>query len=160
MTPSGTLVKVSNTIAEGHAQFRHKGFQARALYAFGSIDGADSLSAAIYPPDASDPPTKQIPDSQFGWYVEAGYDFAPLLFDSASFTLTPWLRYEHLNMQSTVSGYAGLPANPTLDTKLLTIGLESKPHPQVVVKLDWVHPTTAAGTITSDEVRLGAGFIY
>jgi len=43
---------------------------------------------------------------------------------------------------------------------LVTVGLESKPHPNVVIKLDWVHPTNESDKPTSDEIRLGAGFIY
>ena len=92
--------------------------------------------------------------------MEAGYDVAPLLWKESRFTLTPWVRYEQYNLQDAVAGATGLPVNPALEGTLLTVGLESKPHPNVVIKLDLVHPTNESDKPVSNEIRLGAGFIY
>jgi hypothetical protein len=155
---SGEAVSVANQIYEGHVQFRRGGFRTRALVTAGRIDNAGELSLALYADSTT--VSEQVPEEQFGWYVEAGYDVAPLIWKRASFTLTPWLRYEDYNLQQRVSAVTGLPANPALDGTLVTVGLDSKPHPNVVIKLDWVHPTNESDKPTSDEIRLGAGFIY
>jgi hypothetical protein len=158
-----TDITVTNWIGELHAQYRHRGFEARAIYAASGIDGADQLTGVVYPddPDDPDPITKLVPADQRGWYVDVAYDVAPLLFgQDASFTLTPWVRYEDVQLQSSVPTIAGRSANPALDQQILTIGLESKPHQQVVLKLDYVQTSTAASVDPSDEIRLGAGFVY
>jgi hypothetical protein len=155
---SGAVLKVENRIYEGHVEYRRAGFRTRALVTASQISNAGALSWALYGDD--DQLSQQVPKGQFGWYLEAGYDIARLLWKKGQFTLTPWLRYEDYNFQNKVSADTGLPPDPTLDGTLLTAGLEIKPHPNVVVKLDWVHPTDKSDEPTSDEIRLGAGFIY
>jgi hypothetical protein len=155
---TGATLDIKNRIYEAHVQYRRGGFRTRALVTASRIDNAGQLSWALYPDSAT--VSQQVPEEQFGWYVEAGYDVAPLLWKQASFTLTPWLRYEDYNLQEKVASVTGLPANPALDGTLVTVGLESKPHPNVVIKLDWVHPTNESDKPTSNEIRLGAGFIY
>jgi hypothetical protein len=155
---SGGTLEVNNQVYEAHAEYRHGGFRMRALASAGRISNAGELSFAMYADSST--VSEQVPESQFGWYVEAGYDVATLFRHRHSFTLTPWARYEVYNLQESVSAATGLPADPALDGTLLTVGLEGKPHPNVVVKLDWVHPTNQSGDPTSDEIRLGAGFIY
>jgi hypothetical protein len=159
MDPTGGLLKIENQIYEVHAEIRRGGFKTRALFTGSHISNAGALSKALYS-DTSGSVTQQVPEDQFGWYAEAGYDVAPLFWEQAGFTLTPWIRYEQFNLQSSVASATGVPADPALEGTLLTIGLESKPHPNVVVKLDLVHPTNEANEPVSDEIRLGAGFIY
>jgi hypothetical protein len=156
---AGRSLKVGNQIYELHLEFRKGGFKTRALATAGHISNAGALSQALYA-DTTGTVAKQVPERQIGWYVEAGYDVAPLLWRESRFTLTPWVRYEQYNLQDAVSGVTGLPANPVLEGTLLTVGLESKPHPNVVIKLDLVHPTNESDEPVSNEIRLGAGFIY
>jgi len=158
MDQSGGTLEVENQIYEAHVEFRRGGLRTRALVTASRISNAGELSRALYLDSTT--VSQQVPEGQFGWYVEAGYDVAPLLWKQARFTLTPWLRYEDYNLQQKVSADTGLPADPALDGTMVTVGLESKPHPKVVVKLDWVHPSNESGKPTSDEIRLGAGFIY
>lgn len=155
--PALNGVKVNNWIGELHAQYRYRSLEMRAMYAAAGIDGAGALTGIVYP----DPGTKLIPESQAGWYVDVAYDLAPLLFgQDASFTLTPWVRYENLKLQDSVPGLTGRGADPSLDRQIWTIGLESKPHEQVVIKLDYLTTKTEAETDPSDEIRLGAGFAF
>ena len=156
---AGQLLEVENQIYEAHAEVRKGPFSARALVTGSRISNAEALSRALFT-DGTGQLTKQVPKGQFGWYAEAGYDVAPLIRPQASFTLTPWFRYEQYDLQNEVASGTGLAANPSLDGAILTLGLESKPHPNVVIKLDLVLPTHEADTPLSDEIRLGAGFIY
>jgi hypothetical protein len=155
---SGKTIPVTNQIYEAHLEYKRGRFKSRALVTASHISNAGALSWALYPDSTK--VSQQVPSDQFGWYVEAGYDIAPLLNKRARYTLTPWVRYEQYNLQEQVSAETGLPANPSLDGTLLTAGLESKPHPKVVLKLDWVFPGDQSGNPVSNEIRLGAGFIY
>ena len=156
---TGVLFNVSNQVYEGHVAFRRGAFEARALLAASHVTNAEALSRALYS-DTSGVLTAQVPETQLGWYVEAGYDVVPLLWQQASFTLKPWVRYEQYNLQKTVASGTTIDPDPSLEGTLLTLGLESKPHPNVVLKLDFAFPTNEAGDRLSDEIRLGAGFIY
>ncbi len=157
---TGSSIAVNNQIYDVHAEYRHGGFRTRVLFTASHIKNAGELSWALYKESGTGELTEQVPENQYGWYAEAGYDVAPWIRQQARFTLTPWIRYEQYNLQSNVSSLTGIPADPSLDGTLLTVGLESKPHPNVVVKLDWVRPTNQSDKPTSDEIRLGAGFIY
>jgi hypothetical protein len=153
---SGDAIDVSNWIWEGHGEFRHGGFEARAMVALSHINGADKLSAITYP-DMD----KLIPEDQSGWYAEASFDVAPYVLGSETTArIAPWIRFEDMNLQSTVPEVAGLSADPTLAIQLLTIGVDVKPHPSVVLKFDYVHSSNDADSATSDELRVGAGFVY
>jgi len=155
--PALADLDVSHWIAEVHAQYRHRGLEARAMFASAGIDGAGGLTAALYP----DPATGLIPDAQNGWYVDVAYDVAPLLFGpDAGFTLSPWVRYESLDLQAGVPDVGDRAASPALDQQILTVGLESKPHDQVVIKLDWVRTESEADGDAEDAIRVGAGYAF
>jgi hypothetical protein len=151
--------EVSNTLWEIHGQLRHRGLAARALFTRADLDGAEDLTAALYP--ATDPDEDRlVPATQQGWYVDVAYDLAPLLVDGPSFSLSPWFRYEELRLQDEVPSFDGRAADPARDQRILTVGLEAKPHPQVVLKLDWIHATSEADDEAEDTVALGAGFAF
>lgn len=155
--PALADIDVSHWIAELHTQYRHRGLEARAMFATAGIDGAADLTSALIP----DPGAGLIPEAQSGWYVDVAYDVAPHLFGAdAAFTLSPWVRYEDLQLQREVPDIVGRIADPRLDQQILTIGLESKPHHQVVVKLDYVRTETAADDDAIDTLRFGAGYAF
>jgi hypothetical protein len=156
---TGVPVDVKNQVYEAHAELRRGGLTARALVAASRIDNAEALSRVLYA-GAGGSLTQQVPAAQLGWYAEAGFDVAPLLWNHASFTLKPWIRYERVNLQREVATGTGLAADPSLDGTLVTVGLESKPHPNVVLKLDAVFPSNEGSAPVSNEIRVGAGFIY
>ena len=70
------------------------------------------------------------------------------------------IRVGGIDLQREVPAIAGRTADPGLDQRLLSLGLELLPLPSVVVKLDYVHSSTEADSHTSDVLRLGAGFVY
>ncbi|HEX5132877.1 MAG TPA: hypothetical protein VFX92_10355 [Candidatus Krumholzibacteria bacterium] len=155
---TGAMIDVTNRVYEAHGEFHRGGFSARALVAASHIENAAALSHALFADGGV--LTAQVPESQLGWYAEAAYDIAPLLWKNASFTLSPWARYEAFNLQNGVSAGTGLAADPALDGSLVAVGLESKPHPNVVLKLDLLFPANKSTAPVSDEIRFGAGFIY
>ena len=69
----------------------------------------------------------------------------------------PFVRYEEVDTQARVPD--GFLRNPANDREITTWGLSYKPHPQVVIKLDWMDVDNAAGT-GQDQVNLALGFLF
>ena len=143
-------IEVTHWVAETHGFVRHRGFEARALVAMSGFDGVEELSELT---------GDTIPKSQLGWYLDVAYDLAPhLLGRDTTVSVSPWVRYEQFDLQREVG--EGYTRDRTLDRQVLTVGVDFKPHPQVVLKGEYVHFQNAGDAIESDEIRVGAGFVY
>jgi hypothetical protein len=145
----GEEISAMTVVAEGHLEARVRGFRGRALFARSSIEDAAEISAEL---------ETTIPERQWGSYGELGFDLASLFLDPALSSAFLWGRFEVYDFQDEVP--AGLTKNEALDARSWTVGLDVKPHPNVVLKLDAVIQENEASTPTSDPVRLGAGFIF
>jgi len=136
-------------IWETHAQAHFRGLELRVLGAFVDIDDADVLSRAL---------GETIAEDMFGFYAEAAYDVLPLFRLDTRQYLAPFFRYEIFDTQDDVPrGFVRVPGN---DVQLYTVGLSYKPHPQVVLKLDYRNFNTSSAKPRADELNLGAGFIF
>jgi cell division protein FtsB len=137
------------TLVDAHAEWRWRGIQARALGAWGSIgDAAEINRANGLSGDQS------VPERFTGAYLEAGYD---VLFGRLSASLVPFARWEQFDTQDEVpSGFARNPAN---DVRLWTFGLQYRPIPQVVVKLDYQDVQDEARTGV-DQWNLALGWLF
>lgn len=134
---------------EGHAQARYRGLELRVLGAMTSIADADTLSRAA---------EQTIAEDIFGFYAEAAYDVLPLVLPDTTHYLSPFFRYEIYDTQDRVPrGFERVPGN---DVQLYTVGLDYKPHPQVVLKLEYRNFNAGGGQPRADEVNLGAGFVF
>jgi len=143
-------VSVSNWVTEAHAYWRGSGLELRGLVTLAGIDGAEELSAIA---------SKTIPEQQFGWYLEAAYDIAPLFADEPGYRVEPWVRYEAYDLHSSVP--SGLDADPSKDVQSFTAGVHFMPHSQVVLKGEFEHVTTSNDDDDAiDEGRVGAGFVF
>lgn len=141
---------VSHWIAEAHVYLRKANFDVRALFAMSGIDGADELSPIL---------ETTVPEQQIGWYVDVAYDVSDVILgEGATTRIAPWVRFEDLDLQSEVPD--GLMADPSKAQQLLTIGVDVKPHPNVVLKGEYVHKSHDADSALSDDVRVGAGFVF
>jgi cell division protein FtsB len=137
------------TLVDAHAEWRWRGIQARALGAWGSIgDAAEINRANGLSGDES------VPERFTGAYLEAGFD---VLFGRSSASLVPFARWEQYDTQDEVpSGFARNPAN---DVRLWTFGVQYRPIPQVVVKLDYqdAHDEARTGV---DQWNLALGWLF
>jgi hypothetical protein len=117
------------TLWEGHARWNPGNWDLSALYARGDISNTRPINLTLI-----GSPTL-IPQSFFGWYLEAAYR-AQLRND---WMLAPFARYERIN---TAAGYAalgaGLTPDPLADENVFTAGLNLDIAPGVVVKLDFL----------------------
>lgn len=113
-----------------HAQLNYRGLELRGLYARGTLDDADLIN------EARGLSGEASLGSVFrGGYVEAAYDVLTLGASAPSWSLTPFIRYEDYDTQAEVP--AGFRRNPANDGSLLTTGVDIKPHPSVVIKVDY-----------------------
>lgn len=134
---------------EMHAQVRYRGLEFRALGVFTTIDDAAQLSRAA---------EETIAEDIFGFYAEAAYDVLPLVLPSTTHSLQPFFRYEIFDTQDKVPrGFERVPGN---DVQLYTVGLDYKPHPQVVLKLEYRNFNAGGNRPRADEFNLGAGFVF
>jgi hypothetical protein len=92
-----------------------------------------------------------------GGYVEVAYDLMPFLAPGSAKSLTPFFRFEYLDTQNRVpSGFSRDRSKPR---RLFIPGIQYKPHPNVVLKLDYRNIDTWEGN-TADELNLGFGLAF
>lgn len=139
------------TLGEVHADSKFRGLSLRALVAQGTIDDAAAINKAL-----SLTGNRSVGKSFGGWYVEGGYDIGALLHFREQ-SLTPFARYERLDTQRHVP--AGFLRNPANDQKIFTLGLQYKPVPQTVIKVDWQNIDNRARTGV-DQLNIALGYIF
>ena len=146
----GAVPNAPTTIWEVHGELRRAGAQVRALYSQSLLGDSVELSAVL----GGDPIARRMN----GGYVEFAYDVMPWFLPDSEMSLEPFYRYERLNTQQAVRDAAGS-ADPTLDRRYHVVGLQYKPHPQVVLKLDYRNIDSVGGELP-DEVEVGFGFVF
>jgi hypothetical protein len=138
------------TLWDAHAEWRWRGIQARALTSRGTIGDAAEINALNGLVGS-----ESVPRKFTGSYVETGYD---VLFPRGGrASLVPFARWEKFDTQDEVP--AGFAANPENDIRLWTLGLQFRPIPQVVVKLDYQDVRNAAHTGV-DQWNLALGWLF
>lgn len=150
---SGTI-QADVLIAEAHAGLAWKGLQLRGLYAVGTLGDADRVSAALGLSG-----TSVVGSRVRGGYLEAAYDVLSALAPDSEQSLSPFVRFEAMNLHDQVP--AGGIEDPALDTVTWTAGLTYKPIPTVVAKADYQRKTSQApGAAAAEQVNLGLGFVF
>ncbi|MBK7951736.1 MAG: hypothetical protein IPK00_23975 [Deltaproteobacteria bacterium] len=147
------------TIYELHAQYKGYGASLRALWTEAFVDEAGRLSRVL---DLG--ATSAIAQQMRGWYLEAAYNVMPLFFEAPRMSLEPYFRFERYDTQREVSDL-GFDRDRTKDVDLYVAGIQFKPIPQIVFKLDFRHfdlaRTTAAGSRDrADEVQGLVGYVF
>ena len=145
------LPDAHTTIYELHAQYKGYGASFRALWTQAFIDEAGSLSRAL-----GKGQREAIASQMNGWYVEGGYDILPLFLDTRA-TLEPYFRYEYYNTQQKVAD--SFDRDKSKDIDLYVAGLQFKPIPQVVFKVDYRHFDPADGD-KADEIQALVGYVF
>ncbi len=148
---NNTVVDARYTVYDVHADARFRGVILRGLWSRGSLDDAAELNVLNGLTG-----NRSVGKTMGGWYAEAGYDLSSLLpFGETSFT--PYARYEQVDTQRTVP--AGFLRNPANEQTIFTYGLQFKPLPQTVFKVDYQNVDNEAGT-GLDQWNLGIGYIF
>ena len=148
----GRELDVRTTIVDLHGQAQIRGLDVRGLYARTSIDEADELNEALGLVGASG-----VAERMAGGYVQVGYNVLSQTASAGDMALTPYLRYEQVDTQDRMP--TGFERSDSTDNTFVTLGVELKPIPQVVVKLDhaWVSNDADTG-VNQFNVNMGYAF--
>ena len=134
-----------------HARYQHRGLELRALWAHSTLADARLVNRqnGLGGSDS-------VGTSQEGWYVEAAFDVLSLGAPRRE-SLTPFVRYERLDTQRAVP--AGYARDPSRDRRVFTGGLEVKPLPQVVLKVDYQVMTNQARS-GANQWNVALGYLF
>lgn len=163
-----SLPDAMTTIYELHLQYKGYGASVRGLWTEAFVDEAGRLSRALDKSyiDAGggtrvfdgNNPDQAIAQQMRGWYVEVAYDILPLFHEETRMSLEPYFRYERYDTQRDVSDLL-YRADKSKDIELYVAGLQFKPIPQIVLKLDYRHFDPAKGH-RADEVQALVGYVF
>ena len=153
----GTEMKLPNArtaIWELHGEYRWTGLTTRAEFARAHVADAGQLSEILTLAGNEQP---VISRSMFGGYVEVAYDVIPVFFPGSEMSLEPFFRFEYVDTQADVPG--GFLADRSFVRRIYTPGIQWKPIPNVVLKLDYRNTDAFAGDV-GDEVSFGFGLVF
>jgi hypothetical protein len=130
------------TLWDVHAKYAVGNLDLQALYAKGRMGDAGIVSTAT---------GVVVPKAIYGWYGQAAYH----VWRHGDYDLAPFVRYEKYNTQQQVA--AGFAADPLNNERVVTVGLNFKIHPQVVLKTDYQQYKTDN---SKDRFNLGIGYMF
>lgn len=146
------------TLGAIHGEWRKNLFTLRALYTEGSLSDSDQIAAVT---------GEAIGKRVRGGHLILSYDILPHIAPIAQ-TLevkpTPgqrelpvFLSYEYEDLHAEVPG--GFEKDPRLQRDIYTVGLAYKPHPQVIIKADFVYEEDGTGDV-DQIIETGLGFNF
>lgn len=136
------------TLWETHARWTPGNADLSALYARGSISNTSAINTTMV-----GNPTL-IPESFFGWYLQAAYR----LWQQDHYSFNPFIRYERFNTASSYATIAaGLTPTTLPDQKAFTTGFNFNIADGVVLKADYVSMKDSS---ISNRFDLGLGYQF
>ena len=148
------MPKAPVSIWELHSIYRWQGLTVRALYAQSHVGNAGELSSLFSSAGHENP---VISSRMLGGYGEVAYDVMPLLFPGSEMSLEPFFRWEYLDTQNNVP--SGFVVDREFKQRIYVPGIQFKPIPNVVLKLDYRNVDDFAGK-AGDQVDLGFGLVF
>jgi hypothetical protein len=155
---SGTVFKIPHVrtrIVELHSQYRRGPLQLRGLYAQADLSDTTALTNILDNPLTAG--VSPIAERMIGGYGEIGYSVMHLIAPGSEYGLELFFRYEYLDTQNRLAG--AFTRDRTRPRRLFIPGVQFRPHPNIVLKLDYRNIDTW-GTNTADEVSLGLGLVF
>ena len=148
----GTEYGIGTTIFDLHGQAQVRGLDLRGLFARASLSDAARLNQALGKTGSSG-----VGEGLQGAYVQVGYDLLSQVAGAGGVGLTPYVRYEQVDTQARMP--AGFERSLSTDNTYFTFGIELKPDPGVVLKVDhaWVSNDANSG-VNQFNINLGYAF--
>ena len=103
--------------------------------------------------------SRTLASQMIGGYGEISYDIMPFLYPGSEHALTPFFRFSYLNLQHKTPSGPAYKANLSREMCIWTPGVSYKPHPNVVLKVDYRNFNTVKGK-RANEVNFGIGFVF
>jgi len=130
------------------------GFEARGLVVFTRLGDAAEINALNGLTGNNSVGTRQ-----WGYYIEGGYNVLTLVDSPNQYFqyLAPFVRWDAYDTQAKVP--SGFQRNPANDNKDLTVGLNYKPIPQVVVKAEYQWLDNGLDDSTN-QFNFGLGYVF
>ena len=149
---SGTEYGVRTTIVDLHGQAQLRGLDLRGVFARAHLDDAAQLNQAL---GRSGP--SGVAERMQGSYIQVGYDVLSQVAAPGGVALTPYVRYEEVDTQDRMP--IGFERSLSTDNTYVTAGVELKPIPNVVVKVDhaWVSNDADTGI---NQFNLNMGYAF
>ncbi|MEX0999812.1 MAG: hypothetical protein WD000_07625 [Thermodesulfobacteriota bacterium] len=139
---------------EADVQFQYSGFEGRALFTYTTLDDAARINALNdFEGDDS------VGSEQWGYYVVGAYNVLTLTNFSSQYAqyLAPFVRWEQYDTQAKVP--SGFIRNSANDRNDLTIGLNYKPIPNVVMKAEYQRLANEADE-SDNQFNFGLGYVF
>ena len=148
----GTEYGVGTTIFDVHGQAQVRGLDLRGLFARASLSDAARLNQALGKSGSSG-----VGEGLQGAYIQLGYDLLSQVAGAGGVGLTPYVRYEQVDTQARMP--AGFERSLSTDNTYFTFGIELKPDPGIVLKVDhaWVSNDANTG-VNQFNINLGYAF--
>jgi hypothetical protein len=138
---------VRTTIFDVHGQAQVRGLDVRGLFARAYVGDAAQLNQVL---------DTGVAERMQGAYIQVGYDLLSQT-NSGDIALTPYVRYEQVDTQDRMP--VGLARSLSTDNTYVTAGVELKPIPNIVVKVDhaWVSNDADTGI---NQFNLAMGYAF
>ncbi len=148
----GVEYGVGTTIWDVHAQAQVRGLDLRALMARAGLSDVAQLNRALGYTGSS-----SVGSGLAGQYVQIGYDVLSQVAGAGDLALSPYVRFEQVDTQAEVP--AGFERSASTNDDYFTFGIELKPNPGVVLKVDymWVNNDANSGT---NQFNIGLGYAF
>lgn len=148
VSPESTEIIDSSTVllsmAAFHSTFNKKQFTARFQYVLGGFGNSASYNEFL---------GTDVPELMHGYYLLFAYD---LLKDEKR-TLAPFARYSYINNHLQVN--SNTLKNDALEQKVITVGLNYKPTPEIVFKVDYeLYDITSSNNFQKFNTGIGVWF--
>jgi len=139
---------------EADVQVQYSGFEGRALVVYTTLDDGARINA-LNDLTGDD----SVGSEQWGYYVVGAYNVLSLADFSSQYAqyLAPFVRWEQYDTQAKVP--TGFSRNPANDRNDLTIGLNYKPIPNVVIKAEYQYLDNQANN-SDNQFNFGLGYVF
>ena len=142
---------IRTTIFDLHAQAQVRGLDVRGLFARSNLSEAAQLNEFL-----GKSGTSGVAERMQGAYIQVGYDLLSQV-QAGGVRLTPYVRIEQVDTQDQMP--LGFERSLSTDNRYLTAGVELKPIPNIVVKVDhaWVSNDANSG-VNQFNINMGYAF--
>ena len=145
-----TLGDANVKLAEIHGTYQAHDFEFLGLYATGQLSDVDKIRNLV----TGNP---VMGEKVSGYYAMISYDIMKWIRPSSSSKLPLFAAHESYNLHEEVE--EGQTIDESLEKTITTVGLNYKPHSNVVVKANYQFRSNVAKT-ESDRFELGLGWIF